>query len=244
LIDLFPRIDWNTTDDETPLTLDFYDAAALLYRAVFTIQYLPPQHIVGMEVFVRAMAPAQHNPQLVFHTTLLAIQSTVQALLSSLSRPTNLIGQITAAKREADRNDSAATRPSRWPLGLLDDSRQRNQEEKEKRARQSREQAAYLSRELRYTQQTVAGELAGWQELHDQMGLRAIRDYARGMVVQERVRLEGMMRALRIVRMGNYQQGVMNTMSQRRSPSPPSGQKQETEDGDDVPSGNETSGVE
>ncbi|KAM0248008.1 hypothetical protein ACHAQJ_009642 [Trichoderma viride] len=223
---------------------DFYDAAALLYRAVFTIQYLPPQHIVGMEVFVRAMAPALHNPQLVFHTTLLAIQSTVQALLSSLSRPTNLIGQITAAKREADRNNSAATRPSRWPLGLLDDSRQRNQEEKEKRARQSREQASYLSRELRYTQQTVAGELAGWQELHDQMGLRAIRDYARGMVVQERVRLEGMMRALRIVRMGNYQQGVMNTMSQRRSPSPPTGQKQETEDGDDVPSGNESSGVE
>ncbi|UKZ57380.1 hypothetical protein TrVGV298_011234 [Trichoderma virens] len=186
---------------------DFYDASALLYRAVFTIQYLPPQHIVGLEVFVRAMAPVQHNPQVIFHTTLLAIQSTVQALLSALSRPTNLIGQITAAKREADRNDSSAMRPSRWPLGLLDDSRQRNQEEKEKKARQSREQASFLSRELRYTQQTVASELAGWQELHDQMGLRAIREYARGMVVQERVRLEGMMRALRIVRLGNYQQG-------------------------------------
>ncbi|KAL7941223.1 hypothetical protein V8C42DRAFT_198736 [Trichoderma barbatum] len=223
---------------------DFYDASALLYRAVFTIQYLPPQHIVGMETFVRAMAPVQHNPQAVFHTTLLAIQSTVQALLSSLSRPTNLIGQITAAKREADRNDSSALRPSRWPLGLLDDSRQRHQEEKEKRARQSREQASYLSRELRYTQQTVASELAGWQELHDQMGLRAIREYARGMVVQERVRLEGMVRALRIVRMGNYQQGGVNGMSQRRPPSPPTDQKQETEDGDDVPTGNETSGVE
>ncbi|KAL7811578.1 hypothetical protein V8C26DRAFT_408382 [Trichoderma gracile] len=218
---------------------DFYDAAALLYRALFTIQYLPPQHIVGMEVFVRAMAPVQHNPQVVFHTTLLAIQSTVQALLSALARPTNLIGQITAAKREADRNDSIAMRPSRWPLGLLDDSRQRHQEEKEKRARQSREQASYLSRELRYTQQTVASELAGWQELHDQMGLRAIREYARGMVVQERVRLEGMMRALRIVRMGNYQQGG-NAMSQRRPPSPPTGRKQETEDGDEVPRRNET----
>ncbi|KAL5093267.1 hypothetical protein Trisim1_011070 [Trichoderma cf. simile WF8] len=223
---------------------DFYDASALLYRAVFTIQYLPPQHIVGMEVFVRAMAPVQHNPQAVFHTTLLAIQSTVQALLSSLARPTNLIGQITAAKREADRNDSSALRPSRWPLGLLDDSRQRHQEEKEKRARQSREQASQLSRELRYTQQTVASELAGWQELHDQMGLRAIREYARSMVVQERVRLEGMMRALRIVRLGNYQQGGMNAMSQRRPPSPPTDQKQESEDGDEVPTGNETSGVE
>lgn len=197
-----------------------------------------------MEVFVRAMAPAQHNPQIVFHTTLMAIQSTVQAMLSSLSRPTNLIGQITAAKREADRNDSAATRPSRWPLGLLDDSRQRNQEEKEKRARESREQAAYLSKELRYTQQTVAAELAGWKESHDLVGIRAIRDYARGMVVQERIRLEGMQRALRIVRMGNYQQGMMSSMSQRRPPSPPTDGKQETEDGDGVPTGNETSGEE
>ncbi|KAM0445998.1 hypothetical protein ACHAO4_009585 [Trichoderma viride] len=228
----------------TQVAADYYDAAALLYRAVFTIQFLPPQHIVGMEVFVRAMAPAQHNPQIIFHTTLMAIQSTVQAMLSSLSRPTSLIGQITAAKREADRNDSAATRPSRWPLGLLDDSRQRNQEEKGKRARESREQAAFLSKELRYTQQTVAAELAGWKESHDQVAIRAIRDYARGMAVQERIRLEGMMRALRIVRMGNYQQGMMSTVSQRRPPSPPTDGKQETEDGDDVPPGNETSGAE
>ncbi|UKZ61665.1 uncharacterized protein TrAtP1_002923 [Trichoderma atroviride] len=228
----------------TQVAADYYDAAALLYRAVFTIQFLPPQHIVGMEVFVRAMAPAQHNPQIIFHTTLMAIQSTVQAMLLSLSKPTNLIVQITAAKREADRNDSAATRPSRWGLGLLDDSRQRNQEEKGKRARESREQAAFLSKELRYTQQTVAAELAGWKESHDQVAIRAIRDYARGMAVQERIRLEGMMRALRIVRMGNYQQGMMNTMSQRRPPSPPTDGKQEAEDGDDVPPGNGTSGAE
>lgn len=54
-----------------------------------------------------------------------------------------------------------------------------------------------LSRELRYTQQTVAMELAGWQDLHERMGRRAIRELARGMVVVEKMRLEGMKRALR-----------------------------------------------
>jgi hypothetical protein len=105
-----------------------------------------------------------------------------------------------AAKREADRNNTSGARPSRWPLGLLDDARQRLQDEKEERARRSREEAGYLSRELRYTQQTVAGELAGWQSMHDKMGRKLIADYARGMIVLERTKLDGMLRALRKVR--------------------------------------------
>ena len=108
------------------------------------------------------MAPTQASPQAMLHNTLMAIQSTVQALLSSLARPTTLISQITAAKRDARSNDSSAGRSSRWVLGLLDESRQRIQDGREKRAKKYREEAEYLSRELRYTQQTVAGELAKW----------------------------------------------------------------------------------
>lgn len=51
--------------------------------------------------------------------------------------------------------------------------------------------------ELRYTQQTVAGELAGWQELHARMGRRALREMAGRMVVRERDVLAGMRRAVR-----------------------------------------------
>lgn len=172
----------------------------LLHRAVSTLKYLPRTHLSGLEAYVRAMAPTQSSPQAALHSTLLATQSTVQALLSALSRPANLINQIAAAKREADRNDNSIGRASRWPLGLLDETRQRLQDGKEKKARKSREEAEYLARELRYTQQTVAGELAGWQDLHDKMGRKAVRDFARGMVVHERMRLEGMMRALRQVK--------------------------------------------
>ena len=79
-------------------------------------------------------------------------------------------------------------------------------EEREERARRSREEATYLSRELRYTQQTVASELAGWQSMHEKMGRQAITDFVRGMVVMEKAKLDGMMRALRKVRNGNPQE--------------------------------------
>lgn len=79
---------------------------------------------------------------------------------------------------------------------MLDDSRQ----EKEERARQHAREADVLSRELRWTQGVVASELAGWQEMHARMGRRAVREFARGVVVVERGRLEGMKRVLRRLR--------------------------------------------
>lgn len=179
---------------------DMYDSSVLLHRAVSTLHFLPATHIDAFETYVRAITPIQSNPQVALHTSLLGVQSTVQGLLSSLARPSTLIGQIQAARREADRNQGSSTRPSRWPLGLLDDTRQRLQGEKEERARRSDEEAEYYARELRYTQQTVAAELAGWQSMHDGMGKRLIREYTRGMIVLERNKLDGMMRALRKVR--------------------------------------------
>lgn len=77
------------------------------------------------------------------------------------------------------------------------------QEEREEKARRSEGEAETLCRELRYAQQTVAAELAGWREMHERLGRKAIRDLAKGMVVAEKMRLEGLLRALRLVREGN-----------------------------------------
>lgn len=63
----------------------------------------------------------------------------------------------------------------------------------------SREELRGLGAELRYTQQTVAGELAGWQELHVRLGRRAVRAFVERVVVVERERLEEMRRAMRAV---------------------------------------------
>ncbi len=141
----------------------------------------------------------QSNPYTTFHAAFQAIQSTAEAILGALARPPKLISQISASRRQAERNYNSMSRSTRWPLGLLDDTRQRMNDEREERARQSEREGENLSKELRYTQQTVAGELAGWEEMHERMGRRAIRDLARGVLVQERMRLEGMRRALRRV---------------------------------------------
>jgi hypothetical protein len=174
-----------------------------MHRAVSTLRYLPRAHKEGFEAYVQALTPTQYSAQAGFHTNLLAVQSTVQALLSALARPTALIDRMSTARREAERTQGAAGRPSRWALGLLDDTRQRSMDEKGEKARRLGEEVNHLSKELRYTQQTVASELAGWQSMHERMGRRAIREYARGMVVQERTRMDGLMRALRKVRAGN-----------------------------------------
>ncbi|KAF5018701.1 hypothetical protein F66182_9315 [Fusarium sp. NRRL 66182] len=196
---------------------DMYDSSVLLHRAVSTLQFLPPTHIEAFETYVRAIIPTQSNAQANLHSSFLALQSTVQALLASLSRPPSIISQMRAAKREADRNFNSLNK-SRWPLGLLDDTRQRLYDEKEERARKSREEAANLARELRYTQQTVAGELAGWQDLHEKMGRQAIREFVRGMVVQEGMKLDGMMRALRKVRSGDQTRQPATASNGTRSP--------------------------
>lgn len=55
---------------------------------------------------------------------------------------------------------------------------------------------------MRYTQQVVASELAGWQDLHEKMGRRAIRELAKGMLIREKTTLEGMKRAIRRFKKG------------------------------------------
>lgn len=186
-----------------------YDSAVLAHRAVVTLRFLPRKHKDGFEAFVHALAPTQFSAQAALHTNLLAMQSTIQALLSALGRPTTLIDKMSVARREAERNQGSAGRSSRWPLGLLDDSRQKSIDEKGEKARRLGEEVRYLSKELRYTQQTVASELAGWQNGHERMGRRAIREFARGMVVQERARMDGLMRALRKVRSPDGQVATM-----------------------------------
>lgn len=179
---------------------DLYDSSVLLHRAVSTLPFLPSAHLTALETYVRALSPATANPYTIFHSSFLALQSTIDAILAALARPPRLINQINYAKKTVDKNFSSISRSTRWPLGLLDDTRQRLNEEREGRARAGQAEVDNLSRELRYTQQTVAMELAGWQDMHERMGRNAIRELARGMVVVEKMRLEGMRRACRKLR--------------------------------------------
>ncbi|KAI1423337.1 hypothetical protein F5Y12DRAFT_786079 [Xylaria sp. FL1777] len=179
------------------ITNDLYDAARLMSRIVANLAFLPPTHIAAVETYINTLAPPATNPPQIFHTSILALQSTIQAMLTALSRPPHLIAQINLAHKAIERNYNSVSRSTRWPLGLLDETRQRMNEEKEERARRTQVELDELSKELRYTQQTVAGELAGWQDMHGRMGRQAIKEFARAMLILERERLQGIRRALR-----------------------------------------------
>ncbi|KAI1346825.1 hypothetical protein F5Y01DRAFT_296999 [Xylaria sp. FL0043] len=179
------------------ITNDLYDAARLMSRIVANLAFLPSTHAVAVETYINTLAPPATNPAHIFHTQILALQSTIQALLTALSRPPHIIAQINLARKAIERNYSSVSRSTRWPLGLLDETRQRINEEKEERARRSQLELDELSKELRYTQQTVASELAGWQDMHGRMGRQAIKEFAKSMLILERERLQGIKRALR-----------------------------------------------
>lgn len=118
-------------------------------------------------------------------------------MLSSLSRPHSLINSLQNIQKAIERHTSSLRRSDRWPLGLLDETRKGIHAEAQDRAQKSVEEFRAVGSEIRYTQQTVAGELAGWQDLHAKLGKRAIRALAERMVIKEKDRLEGMTRAVR-----------------------------------------------
>lgn len=132
-----------------------------------------------------------------------AISSTILAILSSLARPHSLINSLISIQKAVDRHDSSLRRSDRWPLGLLDETRKGIHADAQEKAARSREELRSVGCELTYTQQTVAGELGGWQELHAKLGRRAIRAMAERMVVREKDRLECMKRAVRGIVDGN-----------------------------------------
>lgn len=126
-----------------------------------------------------------------------AISSTILAILSSLARPHSLINSLVSIQKAVDRHDSSLRRSDRWPLGLLDETRKGIHADAQERVEKSKEELRSVGCELTYTQQTVAGELARWHELHAKLGRRAIRALAERMVVREKDRLESMKRAVR-----------------------------------------------
>ncbi|TAQ87089.1 hypothetical protein B7494_g4583 [Chlorociboria aeruginascens] len=160
-------------------------------------------HKSALDAYVQTLAPVSSPPYSNFHSTILQIHSTIIAMLLSLSRPITLISSITSSRKSIERSYNSLSRSTRWPLGLLDDTRQRLNEEKEDKVRRTKEEVAELGKELRYTQQVVAAELAGWQDLHEKMGRKAIKDLAKGMLVREKATLEGMKRALRRLKGAN-----------------------------------------
>jgi len=59
-----------------------------------------------------------------------------------------------------------------------------------------------MGKELRYSQEIVVGELAGWNDWREGWGREEMKRLVRGVVVRERERLRGMQRTLRTLKGG------------------------------------------
>ncbi|KAF1944573.1 hypothetical protein EJ02DRAFT_371527 [Clathrospora elynae] len=176
---------------------DLNDAANISNTALHSLIFLPPKHLKALERYTKTLAQSDANPMAGFYYNMHAISSTIAAILTSLSRPSTLITSMSNTQKAIDRHNLSVRRSDRWPLGLLDDARSRVQRDAQEKMDKSKVELEDLGRELRYTQQVVAQELASWQENRVETGRKALKGLARNMVVVERARLESMKRAVR-----------------------------------------------
>lgn len=184
------------------------DGVHVLSTSLPRSQNLPSSHKTALSCFHEALYEQEFGAHAQFLYVLTSSLSASSAVLRALTRPSHLIGSINACADILEMNAAASRRPQRWPLGigLLDDARQRSQQESSEKARKAELEMQSLGRELAYTQQVIAGELAGWQEWHTRTFRRGLKDLAKKMVVQEKARLDGMKRALRQIEKARHSQ--------------------------------------
>ncbi|KAF2787611.1 hypothetical protein K505DRAFT_329557 [Melanomma pulvis-pyrius CBS 109.77] len=181
---------------------DLFDAAKLSNTAIHSLHYLPDKHLKALERYTKTLAQSEASPLVGFYYNMHAVSSTVNAILIALNRPSTLIASMSTAQKAVERHHLSIRRSDRWPLGLLDDARSRVQRDAQEKKDRATEEYEGLGRELRYTQQVVAGELASWQEGRVEMGRKAIKEFASRMVVVEKARLDSMRRAVRELGIG------------------------------------------
>lgn len=181
---------------------DMSELQAFASTALSTLTFLPQGHKTAFDRYSKTSIPSESSPIVSLHYAMHSITATTTAILMALNRPAHLIGSMEQAQRSIDRQLGSLSRQSRWTpnIGIFDDTRRALEKEATEKAGKASRELEGLGSELRYTQQTVAAELAGWQEEHVRAGRNMLKAFARGMVVQERARLESMKRALRELR--------------------------------------------
>jgi ankyrin repeat protein len=184
---------------------DLSDAALLASSSLSALPFLPPAHARAYTRQAKALLPGDSSPLTALYYSLHSMHSTSTALQVATNRPAYLIAGMSAAQRTIDRVMGSLSRSNRWTPrigGLFDEAKKSAALEAWDKAGKARGELESLACELRYTQQTVAGELAGWQEGHVERGREMVRRFARESVMREKGKLETLRRALREARMG------------------------------------------
>ena len=187
---------------------DFSDALGIASAAISTLgppaTLLPKAHI---DAFARYSTLLTTNPEssplLSFVQAVTGFHTTITAIQSSLLKPTNLINRINEATRTLARNrqnlDSQSL-PRKFQFPGLEESRIKTMKDLERKIAEGQQEIVQLGKELRYSQEVVLGELAGWTDWREKVGKEAVRAFVRGMVTKEKERYKGLQRCLRKLR--------------------------------------------
>ncbi|KAL9106747.1 MAG: hypothetical protein Q9227_008246 [Pyrenula ochraceoflavens] len=189
---------------------DLSDSLSMASTALATLgkptDILPPSYLNTFSRYAALMNTSSDSyPLHSFIQSLTAFHGTILAMLSSLGRPSVLITQLTTAQRNLSRNRSNLTSqslPRKFNFPGLEESRVRNLKETEKKIADGEREIESVGKELKWTQEVVAGELAGWTDWREQQGKQIIQRFARGMVIKERERFRSIQRCLQSLKQG------------------------------------------
>lgn len=181
---------------------DLFEAQSLSSAAVSSLLCLPPAYGTALERYTKTLTPTEASPSAGLYYSLHSMQSASTAIAIALNRPTYLISSMSQAQRAIERSMGSISRSNRWTpnIGLFEDAKKAVAVEGWEKAAKARGEVESLGCELRYTQQTVASEMAAWQDEHVRSGRAMLAKFARETLVKEKARLEGMKRALREIR--------------------------------------------
>jgi ankyrin repeat protein len=176
--------------------------------------FLPDAYLQALSRFAKAYSQIEASPTTTWMYALLGTLSATSALLQQCTRPGTIFRALRFAQADYDRQISALeafpspSKTGRTPnagtrfLALLDDGSSASRTSKREaeirtKAASAKQEMERLGAELRYTQVTVASELAGWQESHAKEVKMQLRELARKNIVVEKERLAALRRVVR-----------------------------------------------
>ena len=142
---------------------------------------LPKPHVDTLMKFASLMhtEPAS-SPLQNYVCSLQSFQSTIVAVQSALLKPSALIDRISATQKQIERDRSNLATNSAPRKGLMkninlpfpgtEESRVKAVKETERKMLARGEEVERLGKELRYVQEVVVGELAGWNDWRGKLG--------------------------------------------------------------------------
>lgn len=180
-------------------------ASALISTLAPPSVTLPSAHT---DAFAKLASLTQNDvatlPLTSYTGALSSFQTTISAIQTGLQRPSSLINQIKTSQKQLERHRAALVSNSLPRKGLMniqllgmEESRLKSMRDSERGIIECEVEIDRRGKELRYTQEVIVGELAGWTTWREEFGRQEIKRLAKMSVIREKERLRSMQRVLR-----------------------------------------------